>query len=249
MALTNGKKVLMLKSYLFLSLVNALIPINHKWCSVLCLFLFYCPDWGEASLDGRLQRHQLCVSGEPALRPDLLCCGFLRPVGPHGPGLPADLRHCHEPRATDRDAAARRLGPHQRDGPGHHREVLHVLGPLRALPSSDNNGVLLFGARSHSEQPHARWDQGGKDPGNHNGLFLLMLGAVLHHQRGGPLHSLLSALAAVDSLAVARVHQLRIEPVPVRLPEPGVPEGVPGDPLLRGRAVRAAGKLLLQTNP
>lgn len=192
------------------------------------------PDRGAAKLGRKLQRHKLRVHGQPAVRPHLLRGGFLRPSRPHGPGLPAHLCHRYDPRAADRDTPAGRLRPRHRDRSRRHCQVVHFLGSTGALPPQDNDGLLFLGAGSHSQQPHAHRDEGGKDAGGHNGLFLPMLGAVLHHQRGGPLHPLLRALAAVDDLAVARVHKLGVEPLPVRLPEPRVSQGVPGDPLLRG---------------
>lgn len=206
------------------------------------------PDQGSASLGRRIQRHQLCVYGQHAVRPNLLRGGLLRPVSTHGSSLPAHLRDCHGPRASNRDAAAGRLRSGHGDDSHNHGEIVHLVRPSGALLPQDSN-VLPHRADAHGQQSHENGDQGGKDTGGHHGLFLPMLGTVLHHQRGGPFHPLLCALAAVDNMAVARLHQLRVEPLPLRLPEPGLSEGLPGHPLLWQRAVRTAGELLLRTRP
>lgn len=108
------------------------------------------PDRGEEGLSRKLQRHQLRVSGQPTVRPHLLDGGLLRPVSPHGPGLPAHLRHRHDPRAADRDAPAGGLRSHHRDRSDDYGEAVHVLRSTGALPAQDSHDLLLPGADPHS---------------------------------------------------------------------------------------------------
>lgn len=152
---------------LVLTLVIYLIPIklsfghqsvSTKHIDYICVCLLSFPDWGEASVD-RLQWHKLYIFGQPAICPDLLSSCLLRPISPHGPGLPAHLRHCHDPRSTDRNTAAGWLCPCHRDCSCYHREVLHFFWSIGALSPQDKKRLLLFfRTRPNSEQPHACWD-------------------------------------------------------------------------------------------
>lgn len=116
------------------------LRVNLHYFSV-CLLSF--PDWREKSLGRRLQRHKLCVSGQPAICPDLLGGGLLRPVGPHGPGLPTYLRHCHDTCEADRDITAGRLCSSHQYGSDDHCKVLYFFRSTRTLPPQDNNRLLL----------------------------------------------------------------------------------------------------------
>lgn len=220
---------------------NPSTPQRNMCCSLV--------DRGAPGVDG-LQRHQLSVPGEPPLRSGLLCRRFLRPLSSDGLGLPAHLRHRHDTRTADCDVTSCRIRCHpHNDDPGH----LGKHGIETVPPQDDDHDhdlLVTFGTpASHGhEQPNARGDEGGEDPCSYYGVFLPVLGAVLYHEYCRPVHPLLCALAAVDGLAVVGVHQLGPQPVSLRLPEPGLPPGLPGHPLLRGPEVCPSWELPARTH-
>lgn len=182
----------------------------------LCTVNLLLPDWAEALQWGQ-QLHFLCLHGQQAICPHLLCGGLLHPPGPHGAGLPENL--CHSPctRPPDKHAAAGRRGWHSR--------TLHI--QCRSWYWSN---IRL--CRPPTQSQDANRNQGSQDAVHHHGVFLPLLGAILHHQCGGPLHKLHCARQAVGSLPVAGLHQLHAKPHPLRLPQQVLPPCLPHHPVL-----------------
>lgn len=67
---------------------------------------------------------------------------------------------------------------------------------------------------------------------HHHGVLLPVLGPFLYHKHSGPFHKLHSAGEAVDSFLVAGLHQFRVEPFPLRLPEQVFQTCLPHHPVL-----------------
>ncbi|XP_061643194.1 uncharacterized protein htr4 isoform X2 [Phyllopteryx taeniolatus] len=160
----------------------------------------------RASLHGRQQLDVVRLHGEQAVRGDVLGGGLLHPAGADGAGLPADLRDGARARPPDRHAAA-----------GGRRGGLGLRRPA-------------------AQPPHAHRDQSGQDAVRHHGLLLPVLGALLRHQRGGPLHRLRGARQAVGGVPVAGLHQFHAQPHPLRLPQQVLPPCLPHHPVLRAQS-------------
>lgn len=176
-------------------------------------------DRAEAPQRGQ-QLHLLCLHGQQAIRPHLLRGGLLHPSGPHGAGLPEDLRHGTCTRPADQHAAA--------GGWSRRQQTRHFRHGCRF-----NVGLCW----PPTQPPHANGNQGGKDSVHHHGVLLPLLGAVLCHQRGGPVYRVHSAGKAVGGLPLAGLHQLHAEPHPLRLPKQVLPPCLPHHPVLWEEAV------------
>lgn len=161
------------------------------------------PDSAKAVQQG-FQLHLLHLHGQQAIRHYLLRGGLLHSLPPDGAGLLPHLCHGQGARPTDPGAAARG-GPHRRP----------------AAPP---------GPAQHP--PHEDWDQSCQDPVHHHGVLLPVLGSLLYHKHSGPFHKLHGAGKAVDGFPVAGLHQFRVEPFPLRLPEQVFQTCLPHHPVL-----------------